>query len=165
MCEPKILTTRHLTAVNDHLGWGGTVTSDGDVAFTHRGITVSIDNHAPDDPEYLRLRTGFSLSSVVQHSRLPASATADRALLDRAAAETTRRAKGTKVVIDRDAVLFSVECVAAGPHLLPTVEHLVAVLPRMTSMIDHAVMAFVESLTLAGIKSANLREAGAADLG
>lgn len=165
MCDPKTLTTRHLTAVNDHLGWGGTVTPDGDIDFIHRGITVSIDNHAPNDPEYLRMRTAFSLSSVVEHSRLPATAWNDRALLDRAAAQTTRRAKGSKVVIDRDAVLFSVECVAAGPHLLPTVEHLVAILPRMTSMLDHAVMAFVESLTLAGIEAVNFREAGTADLG
>ncbi|ABM16772.1 hypothetical protein [Mycolicibacterium vanbaalenii] len=151
MCNPDAFTARYLEVLNDRLGWDATVDDDGDLTFglselrTEGGSSAWIDNHAPHDPEYLRVHTGF---------RLPADAESDEASLGALAADLSRKLKVAKVAVDGAFFIVSVEMLAAGPGCLPAGEHLAAVLPRARRLLVGAAIRFDEDLMLRGIESA-----------
>ena len=162
MADPKTLANRYLTALNDELGWGAEPCDDGDVRFEHRGVTHWIGNHAPADPEYLRVHTGFPLRSfLAETGTLDMDRPADRIALERLASRVSLSTKGAKVGIEDDFLVASVEGVVAGPDCLPKVDVLVSVLPRMVAMLGAGVRAFAEGVTLAGIEAATLAQEAA----
>lgn len=151
MCNPEAFTARYLEVLNDRLGWDATVDDDGDLMFglselrPDGGIRAWIDNHAPHDPEYLRVRTGIRLA--------PGDA-ADERSLGSLAAELSQELKVTKVAVDGAFLIVSVEMLAAGPGCLPDRAHLAAVLPRARRLIVGAAVKFHETLELRGIEAA-----------
>lgn len=158
MADPKLVTARYLSALNDELGWGAVECEAGDVRFEHRGLLFWVSNHAPNDPEYLRVHTAFPLRSYLAESgTLDLDRPDDRIALERLAARVTRSTKGAKVGIDgEDNLVVSVEGLVAGLDCLPKVDYLASVLPRIVSMAGAGVNAFIEGVTLVGIEAATL---------
>ena len=149
MADPKTLAARYLTDLNNELGWDATLLDGGDIRFAHGGLIFLIENNAPDDPEYLHVFTMFGLRGILTESGLEVERPDDLLVIERLAASVTKTTKGTRVVLDgEDALVFSVEAPVAGRDCMPKAEHLVAVLPRMVSMLDAAVREFAEGLTL-----------------
>jgi hypothetical protein len=155
MADQKTLATRYLTALNNELGWDAAFLDDGDIRFAHGGLNFLIENNASDDPEYLHVFTMFGLRGILAESGLDVDRPDDRLVVERLAASVTKTTKGAKVVFHgEDALVFSVEAPVAGQDCMPKAEHLVAVLPRVVSMLHAAVRKFAEGLTLAGIELA-----------
>jgi len=156
MIDKKTLARRYLSALNDELGWGATADDDGDVKFSSPvGGFVWVSNHAPADPEYLRMHTAFRLSGFLKMigSSLDLGVATDQLELMRTAARVTARAKVAKAIAlpDRDLLEFSVEMVAAGPERMPSLDHLAGVLPRMLRMLLAATSSFHEEIVLASL--------------
>lgn len=156
MTDKRTLTRRYLAALNDELGWEAVESDDGDVKFSSpMGGFVWIANHAPLDPEYVRMFTGIRLAGFLEQvgSPLDLSITADQLRLVTGAARVNHRAKGAKVTAmpSQDTLEFSVEVVAAGPDRMPSVDHLAAILPRMFRMLLAATSRFREEMLLTGL--------------
>lgn len=156
MMDKRALTRRYLAVLNDELGWEAVEGDDGEVKFSSPiGGFVWIANHAPIDPEYLRMFTGFRLAGFLEQigSPLDLSLTADQLRLAMGAARVTHRAKCAKITAlpSQDALEFSVEVVAAGPERMPSIDHLAAILPRMLRMLLSATNSFHEEILLTGL--------------
>lgn len=156
MMDKRALTRRYLAALNDELGWEAVESDDGDVKFSSPiGGFVWIANHAPIDPEYLRMFTGFRLAGFLEHigSPLDLSLTTDQLRLAKAAVRVTHRTKCVKVTAlpSQDALEFSVEAIVAGPERMPSIEHLATILPRMRRMLLSATSSFHEEIVLASL--------------
>jgi hypothetical protein len=79
--------------------------------------------------------------------------------LQRICGQITRRCKGAQLVVGENGVVVaSTEMVVAPPDCLPTVEHLMAVLPRTIVMLQHAVREFFLAVELHGIARASSHE-------
>lgn len=157
MTDKKTLATRYLAALNDELGWNAAIDEESEVSFpSESGLRVWLSNSAPSDPEYLRMFMGVRLSQLLKQigSSLDVQRIDHQALLIAAAAISTRRTKGTKVVAvpADDQVVFSVEIVAAGPDRMPSIELLSGILPRMRSMLMWALRNLGEGFVLADLE-------------
>lgn len=154
MTNPDAFATRYLEVLNDRLGWDASVDDDGDVMFglpelrSDGGIRAWIDNHAPHDPEYLRLHTGV---------RLAQDNGTDESLLGAVAADLSRQLKLAKLAVDGAYLIVSVEMLTAGSGCLPDHAHLAAVLPRARRALVGAAVQFHETLVLHGIETATRR--------
>jgi hypothetical protein len=154
MSNPEAFAARYLEVLNDRLGWDASVDADGDVMFglselrSDGGVRAWIDNHAPHDPEYLRVHTGVRL--------VHDDDTVDRSL-DAVAADLSRQLKLTKLAVDGPYLIVSVEMLAAGSGCLPDRAHLAAVLPRARRALVSAAVQFHETLVLRGIEDATRR--------
>jgi hypothetical protein len=160
MCNPATLNNRYLDVLNNRLGWDASVDDDGDVVFQLSDpadidrAAVWIDNHAPSDPEYLRMHTGIPLVSFDDASD------SSLAVL---AAKLTRNLKGVKLTVRRSFLVISAEMVVAGPGCMPDGDHLAAILPRVRRMLVGAFVQFYEAMTLQGIEAATRAAEGAED--
>jgi hypothetical protein len=152
MCNPIMWTTRYVETAAGRLGWDAEAASDGDLVVETEVGRFVIANTAPNDPEYLHA-----------YSLWPIPADVDRADLLEIANEVTLEAKGIAVVVPKgmNTVVFTYEAAEAGPDSLPTVDQLVAVLPRVQRMLGNAVRMWFKKLedvddasVLAGIEAA-----------
>lgn len=154
MSNPDAFANRYLEVLNDRLGWDASVDADGDLVFglselrSDGGIRAWIDNHAPHDPEYLRVHTGV---------RLAQEDGADEHALDAVAADLSRQLKLAKLAVDGAYLIVSVEMLTASSGCLPDHAHLAAVLPRARRALVGAAAQFHEALVLRGIETATGR--------
>lgn len=158
MTDPTRLADRYLAVLNGELGWNATANERNDVLIpTAQGYLIVIANHAPRDPEYLEMYSGFGLTGFGEGAgtSLDLNDPGLRVRILAIAGRLTRQLKGVKVTVDldRDFVIFSAEAVTAGQDRMPAVEHLAAILPRMRSMLRTGIGDFHEEMVLLGLES------------
>lgn len=106
------------------------------------GLVLCVINTAPNDPEVLRLYASFSTDGL-------------QPALDAAIAKANARTIGAKLfTVGSDMFVAEAQMVVAGRDCIPAAEHLAAVLPRVTSMLRHALGELQTELTLHGIAEA-----------
>jgi hypothetical protein len=129
MCNPELLADRYLTTLVGHLGLTARLLEPNDPArgilVHHRGLAMLLENHAPEDPEYLRITCRLTLDDAHEH-------------VAAAAQRVTRRCKLVKANPSGMGVTLSVEMLTGPPDTIPAVHLLASVLPRSLNCLQRA---------------------------
>jgi hypothetical protein len=128
---------RYQAVLTERLGLVAEVDDDGSILATVCGARLVVENTAPDDPEYMSIGVA-----------IPLPAGCGSAPIDLLATRCTASRKSVKVYRADDRVIVTVEMFVAGTCLLPTSEHLAAVLPRALGSLLAAIEEVVETIQL-----------------
>lgn len=144
MAELERLVERYRLVLVDDMGLTVRSVDEGTLAFEAGGLNLLLFLE-DRDPEYLHLVAMFP----------PPEQELEFSELARMCTQATKEAKVAKVVVDEDGdLIVSAEMIVAGTDLVPSHEHLAAVLPRAISAVFNAVNKISMSLELIGISRA-----------
>lgn len=138
MTSPNRLSARYREVLSDHLGVEVVPDAlpDGSIALEHLGLRMVLANHAPVDPEFIRVLCHVEIDPDVYHDDL-----------DTVAQSLTRDYKAVKADRHPGGLLISAESVVAAPGHLPSTYQLAMVLPRLLTAIRLAVSDLSTRLT------------------
>lgn len=124
MCTIDAFIERHTTVLREHLGMPcePSTLPDGDrqIMFKISTLWCTVPVTAPMDPELVVIRCQVGLPSEL-----------DAAAAGRIVARLNRRSALTKAIAIETGVIVTTASLAAPPDCLPSIENLVAVLPRL----------------------------------
>lgn len=144
MAELDHLVQRYRDVLSEDMGFTVRTVDESTLAFEAGGLNLLLFLE-DRDPEYLHLVAMFP----------PPEQDLELGELARMCNQATKEAKVAKVVVDDDGdLIVSAEMVVAGTDLLPSANHLAAVLPRAISAVFNAVNKISMSLELIGISRA-----------
>jgi hypothetical protein len=132
-----VLAERYRRVLTDVLGLACGLGDGGAICVEVRGLEMTIDNYAPQDPEYLRIRL-----------RVPVLEGLDTKTIDAGAASFTKDHKIVKVCRDRQNLVASAELLVSGYGQLPDPAHLAAILPRLFETLVRTAVAVSQTLQL-----------------
>lgn len=135
MCNRNAVTDRYLAVFTNVLGLPAFADEDGDVVVeTHGGWRFTVQNHAPQDPEFLHMIAFFESNWT-------------ETALATACTSVNLRVKGAKVMpVSASDYLCTVEFIAAPFGCIPSAEHLAAILPRAIRMMQAALAELREEI-------------------
>lgn len=130
---------RYREALSDRLGLQVEQLESG-ALLVHHDLRFLIGNYAENDPEFLEVTAAFSIDDL------------DGDVAERLSIMVSRRLKGAMVLPTDRGILVSLGFPVAPTNCLPDPDHLAAVLPRVFSMIRHAVREFQTAHALHGLE-------------
>ncbi len=144
MADLERVMTRYREVLTEDLGFTVRTVDESTLAFETAGLNLLLFLE-DRDPEYLHLVAMFP----------PPEQDLEPGELALMCNQVTKETKVAKVVVDDNGgLIVTIELIVAGSDLIPTAQHLRAVLPRAVSAVFNAVNKFSMALELMGISRA-----------